>query len=113
MPDPRKSLPEAPIKPIQPFLRAQINAGLAPAQSLDNLNPPGHDLHDLGVELGRRAAWEADLLGEIVGQDIQEVAIVAFVEQRRICELDVVIASSLGAWSSGCWRLVRDGKMEV
>jgi len=53
---------------------------VASAQSLDNLNPPGHDLHDFGVELGRRAARETDLLREVVGQDIQEVAIVAFVE---------------------------------
>lgn len=82
-------------------------------KSLDDLDTPGHHLPNLGIELGRRAARETYLFGEVVRQYVKEIAIVLLVEERCVRELDVVVAAGLGTGCRDRWRLVGDGEVEM
>lgn len=51
-------------------------------------------------------AREGDLLGQVVGQDVEEVAVAVAVQARRVLELGVLVAGGGGG-------VRRDGEFEV
>lgn len=57
-------------------------------------NPLRHAIHDLGVEFGGMVAWETDILGQIIGQDIHEVAIPVLVEKGLVRKLGILVAEA-------------------
>ena len=46
-----------------------------------------HALQHLVVELERLVSGELDVFGQVVGQQVDELAVTAFIEERLVCEL--------------------------
>lgn len=58
---------------------------------LDHFKPLSHAIDDSCVELCGIAPWEADLLGQIIGKNFNEVLVTRGVQERRVLEFGVVI----------------------
>ena len=56
---------------------------------------------------------ETNLLGQIIRQQLHELAIPALVEQRLVRELGFLVRQTRGRFRVGGGIVVRDGEMEV
>jgi len=91
-------------------------AAAAAAAALDNLNALRHAVDDAPVEFCGVVTREANLLGQIVGQDVHEAAVAVLVEEGRVGELGVLVGGGQGggaARSLGAGGGVGDGEVEV
>lgn len=65
---------------------------------IHNLHPLRHTINHTTVKLGGIITREANLLGQVIRQDIQKPAITVLIKMRRVGELCVLVCSSGAAW---------------
>lgn len=53
-----------------------------------------HTLHDLCIKLDGMIPWEANLLGQIIGQDVDEISVPVRIEQWFVGEFCFLVAES-------------------
>jgi hypothetical protein len=63
-----------------------------------------HGIDNLAIKLGRLAAWETNLLSQIIGQQIQQFFVALLVEKGLVYELRVFVVGVAGGG---------DGEVEV
>lgn len=112
---PRTLQPHNPQTPLISLPYQAVSPHASPL--LLNNNPLGHTIDDLGIKLGGAAAREADLLRQVIRQDLQQISIVLLVQQRRVRELGVLVAAaadgSAVVAAAGAGGRGRDAEVEV
>lgn len=78
-----------------------------------NDNLPSHALDDLCIKLDGVVPREANLLGQVVGQNVDEVAVALVVEQGLVGELGFLVAQARWGLGVRVGRVVADCQVEV
>lgn len=84
----------APKRPnaTQEALETHTHSLTTPSLLLFEDNPLTHRIHHLTEELSRMSTGKADLLGEIIRQQIQQLPIPLLVQQRLVDKLGICVA---------------------